>query len=194
MGSAWGYLTRSSGLVATVLLVLALAWGFLFSARSTGNRRRPNWWLDLHNYLGGLAFGFILLHIGAAYADKLSGIGIIQVFIPLTATGQEWGITWGILATYVFAVVVFTSWPRKRLSRRLWRIIHVLSVPATFMAATHAWMVGSDRHGLWFQGLLALLAGLSVYPATLRLASIVAKRQERREREATSARRTIEPS
>lgn len=194
MGSAWGYLTRSSGLVATVLLVLALGWGLLFSARSTGNRRRPSWWLDLHNYLGGLAFGFILLHIGAAYGDTLSGIGIIQVFIPLTAAGQQWGITWGILSTYIFGVVVFTSWPKKRLSRRTWRIVHVLSIPATFLAATHAWMVGSDRHGLWFQALLALLAGLSVYPLLLRMAGVLAKRQERRERAAGPARPTIDPS
>ncbi|MEY2565569.1 MAG: hypothetical protein QOE35_98, partial [Actinomycetota bacterium] len=51
MENGWDYLTRSSGLVATVLIVLSLAWGLLFSARATGNRRRPNWWLDLHNFL-----------------------------------------------------------------------------------------------------------------------------------------------
>jgi hypothetical protein len=43
------YLTRSTGIVATLLAAAALVWGFLFSARATGRRLRPNWWLDLHN-------------------------------------------------------------------------------------------------------------------------------------------------
>lgn len=177
MASVWPYLTRASGLVATVLIVLALGGGLLFSARATGWRRRPNWWLDLHNYLGGLAFAFTALHVVSAFADRGTGLGLLQVFVPMTAPGWAWGVTWGVLATYAFATVVFTTWPVKRLSRRAWRGVHLLSLPATFFAATHAWMVGSDRHGLWFHALLALLAGLSVYPAVLRLAGLIDRRR-----------------
>lgn len=187
MSNGWDYLSRSSGIVATVLIVLALAWGLLFSARATGNRRRPNWWLDLHNFLGGLAFAFTVVHIVAAFRDKLTGIGLAQVFVPMTAKGWAWGITWGVLATYIFGAVVFTSWPKKRLSRRNWLIVHLMSIPATLMAAAHAWMVGSDRHGAWFPVLLALLAGLSVYPGVLRLASVLAKRQRARQRSGEAA-------
>jgi hypothetical protein len=179
LGIGWSALTRASGIVATVLIVAALAGGLLFSARATGRRRRPNWWLDLHNYLGGLTLGFTVVHIVAAYCDRLNGIGVVQVLVPLTASGWAWGITWGVLATYVSGAVVFTSWPRKRLSRRGWLLVHLTSIPGTIMAAAHAWMVGSDRDGRWFQALLALLAGLAVYPAVLRLASVVAKRRAR---------------
>jgi predicted ferric reductase len=184
MENRWDYLTRSSGIIATVLIVLALAWGLLFSARATGNRRRPNWWLDLHNYLGGLSFVFVIVHIVAAYKDELTGIDLQQIFVPMTAEGWEWGITWGVLAMYAFAAVVFTSWPKKRFSRRSWLIVHLVSIPATFITAAHAWMVGSERHYLWFPALLALLTGICVYPAVLRLASIVEKRRRRRDRSA----------
>lgn len=173
MNDLWHYLGRSSGIVATVLLVLALAWGLLFSARATGSRRRPAWWLDLHKWLGGLAFAFTVVHVAALLLDAYSGIGLVQVFVPLTATGWAWGITWGVLALYVFAAVVFTSWPRKRLGRRAWLAVHLLSVPATVAAAGHAWMVGSSRGNWWFPMLLALLAGLGVYPAVIRLAGRV---------------------
>ena len=178
----WPYLTRASGIVATVLIVLALLWGLLFSARATGNRRRPNWWLDLHNYLGGLAFSFTVVHVVAAFRDKLAGIGLLQVFVPMTATGWAWGITWGVLALYVFGAVVFTSWPKKRLSRRNWLIVHLLSVPATFMVAAHAWMIGTDRRGWWFEVMLALLAGLAVYPGILHINSVIMKRRQRQSR------------
>ena len=57
------YLSRATGIVAAVLAVAALAWGFLFSARETGTRDRPAWWLDLHNWLGGLALIFTIAHI-----------------------------------------------------------------------------------------------------------------------------------
>ena len=182
MNGFWTYVTAASGIVATVLIVIALGGGLLFSARATGTRPRPNWWLDLHNYLGGLAFAFTVVHVFAAFRDSFSGIGLVQVFVPMTAKGWAWGITWGVLATYVFAAVVFTSWPKKRLSRRNWLLLHLLSIPATIMVASHAWMVGSDRKAAWFQLLLAVLAGVAVYPAVLRLFSVVAKRRDRRER------------
>lgn len=176
MNDIWWYLSRSSGIVATVLIVAALVWGFFFSARATGTRRGPKWWLDLHNYLGGLAFAFVIVHIVAVYQDQLSGIGLLQVFVPMTAPGWAWGITWGVLATYVFALVVFTSWPRKRGSRRVWLTIHFMSVPAAVVAGVHAWMVGSSRGQLWFSVLLVALVGFAVYPAVLRLLVAVAKR------------------
>jgi sulfoxide reductase heme-binding subunit YedZ len=184
----WWYLSRSSGIVAAVLIVAALVWGFFFSARATGTKRRPKWWLDLHNYLGGLAFVFVIIHIVAVYQDQLSGIGRLQIFVPMTATGWKWGITWGVIAAYVFALVVFTSWPRKRGSRRVWLTVHLISVPAAVVAGIHAWMVGSSRGQLWFSMLLAALFGLVVYPAVLRLFTAVAKRSARRLRGQTLTR------
>jgi hypothetical protein len=175
VSDAFLYLTRASGVVATVLLVAALGGGLLFSARATGGRPRPSWWLDLHNYLGGLAFAFVVVHVAAAVLDRGSGIGLVQVFVPMTATGWAWGITWGVLATYVLGAVVLTSWPSRRFSRGTWLAVHLLSIPATVMAAGHAWMVGSSRNGLWFSALLALLAGVAVYPAVLRLARVAAR-------------------
>jgi sulfoxide reductase heme-binding subunit YedZ len=184
MADHWTYLTRSSGIVATVLMVLALGGGLLFSARATGRRRRPSWWLDLHNYLGGLAFAFTVFHIYASYRDDPIGIDLAQIFIPMTADGWEWGITWGVLAAYVLAAMVVSSWPERRLSRRTWLAVHLLSVPATLMVAAHAWMIGSDKYGLWFQALLALLAGLAAYPAVLRVVSVLTRRGTRQERAA----------
>ena len=153
MSEIWWYLSRSSGIVATVLIVAALVCGLRFSARATGTKHRPKWWLDLHNYLGGLAFAFVVVHIVAVYQDELSGIGLLQILVPMTAPGWAWGISWGVIATYGFALVVFTSWPRKRGSRRVWLAIHLMSVPAAVLAGVHAWMVGSSRGQLWFAAL-----------------------------------------
>jgi predicted ferric reductase len=182
----WHELSRATGIVAFVLVVAALGWGLLFSARATGERRRPAWWLDLHNYLGGLAFAFTAAHIVTVFADSSAGIGLVQILVPMTASGWAWGITWGVIGTYIFAAVVFTSWPRKRLSRRAWLAVHLLSIPGTVMAAGHAWMVGSSRPGLWFRALLAVLVGLAVYPGVLRVARVLDRRGGRRRRPVTA--------
>ena len=138
------FLTRSTGIVAMVLMVASLLWGFLFSSRATGKRLRPNWWLDLHNWLGGLALVFTGAHIAAALLDTDSGIGVLEVLVPGTAT-DAWAITWGVIAAYLTAVVVFTTWPRRWKNRRWWRIVHLLSVLGTALALLHSYQSGNRR-------------------------------------------------
>ena len=59
-------------------MLASLAWGFLFSARETGTRLRPAWWLDLHKGLGGLALIFTVVHLVAAFADSDLGVGLAR--------------------------------------------------------------------------------------------------------------------
>ena len=177
MDELWWYLSRSSGVVALLLLVAALALGLVFSARATGERRRPKWWLDLHNYVGGLAFVFVVIHLVAVFEDELSGLGVTEILVPFTADTAGWGITWGVVATYLLAAAVVTTWPRRLGSRSTWWLVHVLSIPATVLGGLHAWMVGSSRGGRWFGTLLVVLAGLVVYPLVIRLFAAAARRR-----------------
>lgn len=163
------YLTRASGIVATVLMLAALAWGFLFSARETGKRLRPAWWLDLHNWLGGAALVFTLVHLVAAYADSDLGVSLATVFVPGAAEFSTAAFTWGVVAFYGLVVVVLSSWPNKLFGRRTWRIVHLLSVPATVLAVVHAYQLGSDAHTTAFRVLVPLLAAVTVYPLGVRL-------------------------
>ena len=100
------YLSRSTGIVAAVLAVAALAWGFLFSARETGTRYRPAWWLDLHNWLGGLALIFTIAHIATSYLDSDAGLSLASLFVPGIATSQRLALAWGVVATYLIATTV----------------------------------------------------------------------------------------
>ena len=145
------YLSRSTGIVAMLLVVAALLWGFLFSSRATGKRLRPNWWLDLHNWLGGLALVFTGLHLLTVWLNSDSGIGLLQIFVPQTAAFDAWAMTWGVLAAYVMAAAVFTTWPRRWSNRRWWRVVHVSTVAGTGLVLLHAYQSGSDASKVWFQ-------------------------------------------
>jgi hypothetical protein len=164
-------ITRSTGIVAMALMVLSLLWGFLFSSRATGKRLRPNWWLDLHNWLGGLALIFTAVHIVASLLHADSGIGLLDVFVP-RITAADRSIAWGVLATYVTAAVVFTTWPKRWSNRRWWRVVHVLSVGGTALALVHSYQSGSDSARLAFQVGMVIAVGVATYGLGLRLSTL----------------------
>lgn len=176
MNDTWWFISRSTGIVATVLAVGALVFGFFFSSRNTGTRRRPNWWLDLHNWLGGLTLAFTVVHVVTIYLDKNSGIGVFAALVPGAAHDAKWAITWGVIATYLFALTVFTSWPKKRLKRKAWRIVHLTSVGATVLAGLHAFQVGTDATTTLVEAGLVLGAGMVVYAAMVRVLALVGAR------------------
>ena len=173
---SWWSVSRSTGIVATVLAAVALVWGLLFSARATGQRLPPAWWLALHNWLGGLTLTFTTAHVVAVFLDHDSGIGLKAIAIPTQALDLKTPITWGVLSTYGFIVVVATSWPKLRFPRRVWRAVHLLSLPAFVMACVHGYEVGSDGSTTAFKVLLVALTALVAFPVGLRLMGVRAKR------------------
>jgi hypothetical protein len=175
----WWYLTRASGIVATVLAVGSLVLGAFFSARNTGIRKSPAWWLDLHNALGGLALIFTGVHLLASVLDPRSGIGLVQVLIPGTADAATWAVTWGVLATYTFVIAVFTSWPRRRFSRKVWRWLHLTSVAGVALAGLHGLQIGSDAGERSFEAGLVIAAAITVYAIALRVIGAVARAAQR---------------
>ena len=176
MGQTAWYASRATGIVATALVVAALVWGFFFSARNTGARRRPAWWLDLHNWLGGLALAMTGVHLVAVYLDHNSGIGVAELLVP---GASPFAITWGVIAAYLLAIAVFTSWPRKRLRPVSWRIVHLGSVLGAALAGVHAYQAGSDAAELLFQMGLVALAAFGAYAAFVRIFAVLLPRLTR---------------
>lgn len=177
MESLMWYLSRATGIVATILAVASLVWGLFFSARNTGNRLRPNWWLALHNYLGGLTLAFIGVHMLVAFLDSEARLAFLDLFIPSGEVG--WEIGWGVLAFWLFVIVVLPSVGRirRRLPRKAWHVVHLLAIPAIVLTGVHAYQSGSDSASTYFTRGLAVLIGISVYPITIRLLGIAQRRR-----------------
>lgn len=171
-----GPLVRSSGIVATVLVVAALASGFLFSARETGSRRRPAWWLDLHNGLGGVAFVSMVVHVAASFLDSSAGIGVGEVFVPGIASSNRWPLAWGVIATYLLAGAVLSTWPRRLRARRLWRVIHVGSTLGVALALVHGYQMGTEAAQIAFRVGLVVLVTVATYALNVRLFDWVTRR------------------
>jgi DMSO/TMAO reductase YedYZ heme-binding membrane subunit len=171
------YLSRATGIVAAMLAVASLIWGLFFSARNTGTRMRPNWWLALHNYLGGLTLAFIGIHMLVSFLNTDAGLSFVDLFVPSGEVG--WAIGWGVIAFWMFVIVVLPSIARvrRRLPRKAWHVVHLLAIPAIVLTAVHAYQSGSDSASEYFTRGLALLIGLSIYPITIRLLGIAQRRR-----------------
>jgi DMSO/TMAO reductase YedYZ heme-binding membrane subunit len=165
----WWYLSRSSGIVALVLLVATVVWGILLSTRVLKPHDRPAWLLDLHKWLGGSAVVMTLLHMLGLYLDGYIDYGFTELLVPGTSDYRPLAVAIGVLSFYVLVAVQVTSYFRTRLSKRMWRSVHMLSYGLVWGAAIHAGMAGTDVVNRAYQVVALLLTIIAASATVVRL-------------------------
>ncbi len=135
---------RAGGIVAWALLATSVVWGLLLSTRLRPGGVRPAWTLDLHRFLGGLAVIFVGVHVAGIVLDSYVHFGLADVLVPFAASWHPTWVAWGIVSMYLMLAVELTSLTRRWLSPRLWRRIHVLSLPLFALATVHFVVTGTD--------------------------------------------------
>ncbi len=159
----WWYLARSGGIVAWGMLALSVFWGLALSSRFLGKRPKPNWMLDLHRFLGGLAVIFTAVHVIALIGDSYVSFGPADVLIPFASSYHPAAVAWGVLSMYLLLAVQVTSMLRRKLSKRVWKAVHFLSFPLFAFSTIHLLLVGTDRStALLRYGSLLTAAGIIV--------------------------------
>lgn len=144
----WWYFARSGGIVAWALLAASVLWGLALSTKVLRGRPRPNWILDLHRFLGGLALLFTGIHVVSLIMDSYVHFGLVEVLVPFTGTWHPMAVAWGVISLYLLVAVELTSLARKRISKRVWRMTHFLSFPLFVLTTVHALSAGTDRSTL----------------------------------------------
>ena len=128
----WWYLARSGGLVAWALLSASVLWGLALSTRILGPRPRPNWILDLHRFLGGLAVVFTGLHVVGLVLDSYVDFGLTELLVPMASSYRPGPVAWGVAALYLLVAVEITD-----------VIFAVDSVPAILAVSNEPFLVFS---------------------------------------------------
>ena len=184
-GQLWWYMARSGGIVAWALLAASVLWGLALSTKVTNGKPKPNWILDLHRFLGGLALFFTGIHVGSLILDTYVHFGLVEVLVPFAGTWHPAAVAWGVIGLYFLLAVELTSLARKRLSKRVWRMTHYLSFPLFFLTTVHALSAGTDRKTF------VLLLTIAVATAVVTILSFVrlSKAERRAERSTVAAGR-----
>ena len=144
----WWYVARSGGIVAWALLAASVLWGLALSTKVLRGRPRPNWILDLHRFLGGLALLFTGIHVVSLILDSYVHFGLVEVLVPFTGSWHPVAVAWGVISLYLLVAVELTSLARKKISKRAWRLTHFLSFPLFLFTTVHALSAGTDRSTL----------------------------------------------
>jgi hypothetical protein len=181
---AWWWLTRATGLVAWVVVTVAMVWGLLASTRSVRRRGVPAWIADLHRYLGGLALAFTVAHLLTLVADSYVHFGARELFVPMASTWKPGPVAWGIAAFYALLVVQLSSWVMRRLPRRLWHRIHLASFGLFATSTVHGVTAGTDRLNRLVQ--VGTVVGVT-WVASLVMVRVLARDVSRRERPVAAA-------
>jgi predicted ferric reductase len=170
------YIARAAGLVSWALLAAATLWGLALSTKVLGRRPRPNWLLDMHRWLGGTALAFTGVHVVALLADQYVHFGLGSILVPFASRWHPVAVAWGVVAAYLLLAIELTSLARARLSKRVWRRVHMASFALFVMATVHGLTAGTDT-----KSAIARIVALAVSTVFVGLTAI-------RVREATQAR------
>lgn len=159
------YVTRSTGMVAFLLISAAVVLGVLGAERfETVNRPRFHY-AELHR--GVALFGGVLLlvHIVTAVIDPFTHLGLTSIFDPFGRNYRGLYLGLGIAAFDVLAAVIVSSLIRQRLTPKIWRYIHLSVYPIWIAAVVHGLGTGTDTHFLVVQ-IMYLVALAAVVLAT----------------------------
>jgi sulfoxide reductase heme-binding subunit YedZ len=165
--TAYWYLTRSTGIVAMVLLSAAVALGII-DVKRFSNPRWPRFVVDaLHRNVSLLAMAFLGVHIITSVLDSFAPIGLVDAVIPFAGTYRPFWLGLGAVSFDLLVAVVATSLMRQRLGYASWRAVHWLTYAAWPVALLHGFGTGSDVRFTWMLAIsvvcvLAVLAAVAV--------------------------------
>lgn len=162
MGLPLWQMIRSFGVLSYVLLTIGIVLGIAHSM-PTWNGKTKALLYKLHRYgtNGGVLLG--LLHGVITVIDQYAPFSWKEVLIPFAAKQAPVLNGLGTLAGYGMLIVLLTTDLRGIISKKIWRMFHLLSYPIFVMAFIHGFFLGTDTDlpGIKLMYTVSILAVLS---------------------------------
>jgi DMSO/TMAO reductase YedYZ heme-binding membrane subunit len=142
--TALWYLTRSTGLVALVLLSGTVVLGTVSSVGWTTARWPRFLSQSLHRNLSVFCLALVGIHVVSTVGDGYVPIGLADAVIPFRSPYRPIWVGLGALAFDMLLAVAVTSGLRRRIGPAAWRGVHWLAYACWPLAAVHGLGAGSD--------------------------------------------------
>jgi predicted ferric reductase len=169
-GSAYWYLTRSTGGVALLLLTAAIALGVV-DVRRWSTPQWPRFVVDsLHRNISLLAIVFLVVHILTSVLDSFAPISLLDAFVPFAGSYRPLWLGLGAVAFDLLIAVTLTSVLRQRFGYASWRAIHWLTYASWPIALLHGLGTGSDGASTWLLALSIFCAAVVLVAVLIRVA------------------------
>ena len=147
--TALWYATRSSGLMALVLLTITMVLGLTTTTRT----RARNWpgfaQQEMHRRISILAVVFLGIHVLTSVLDTYVNIGWVSVVVPFTSHYSSFWVGIGAVSLDLMLAVFVTSLLRSRMRPGTWRALHWLAYLSWPIALAHTYGMGTDSREGW---------------------------------------------
>jgi methionine sulfoxide reductase heme-binding subunit len=160
------YASRATGVVALLLLTGVMVLGMLVNRQGRLPGLPKFAVTGLHRNLSLLAVVFVAIHVLTAVADGYVNIPVTSAVVPFTSPYERLWLGLGAVSLDLMVAVIVTSLLRRHLSRRAWRVVHLLSYLSWPVAWVHSFFASGDLQG----GVLFILALLCAIAVAVALA------------------------
>lgn len=176
------YAARAAGLVAFILLYISIFLGLTLRIPLARKIFKPLYAMNIHCWISLQATVIAFLHGGVLIFDKFLHLSLVDIFVPFVSSYQRALLPLGILGFYLMIMLVVTSYMRKHISQKVWRITHFSNIALYLMVIGHAVGLGTDlKKPLVFDIFLfanAFLVFLMLVNMQLRIAEAHRRRKE----------------
>lgn len=128
------------GLFAIWLLTLNVALGLLLSSQYNPLKRWPHKRINyfaVHNWTGYIALALSVAHGAILPLSSTAGWVWRDVLWPSHAPQQPTANVLGAISLYILAVVVVTSYVRRKMGRSAWKVVHYASYVCAILFVLH---------------------------------------------------------
>jgi sulfoxide reductase heme-binding subunit YedZ len=161
-------LLRAAGIGAYVALWLSVVWGLVGTTGIVKSRISKPSANHFHAFVATTGLVLLGVHLSLLLVDSFMPFALGDVLIPMRSTFRPLAVSAGVLAMYGMVLLIVSSWTRSKLSTRLWRAIHLLSVPAFVLALLHGVFTGTDTERPWMFALYAVTGVITFFLVVVR--------------------------
>ena len=145
---AYWFVSRSSGVLAYLLLTLSVIWGLVQSGAILRPTIPPALALGLHNFLSWAGLVMSALHALVLLGDNNPTMNLADIVIPFVGPYRPIWVGLGVVGIYLMLLVSVSFYVRSKIGQKNFRLLHYTSYAAFLLVSWHAMGAGTDTSAL----------------------------------------------
>jgi predicted ferric reductase len=145
---AYWFVSRSSGVLAYLLLTLGVMWGLVQSGGILRPTLPPALALGLHNFLSWASLAMAVLHGLVLLGDNYIKMRLADIVIPFIGPYRPMWVGLGILGIYLMFLLNVSFYVRSKIGQKTFRLFHYASYAAFLLVTWHGMGAGTDTSAL----------------------------------------------
>ena len=166
---AWWLASRASGVVALIMVSLAVGLGLSMAGRMPNQPKRRKALVAVHEQTALAGLVAIAVHAITLLGDRFLHPAPIDLVVPFAMNHARPFTGLGIAGAWLAALLGLSFYARRRIGAARWRRLHRLTLLVWVLATVHAVGAGTDGNSTWLQALVLATATPIVFLTIARL-------------------------